>query len=397
MANVCMLGSGFIAKFYTEALINYRAKDRIVIVSSRTEKNVKVFAEKHNIPNWTTNMVEAINHADVDLVVVGLPNHLHKEAILETVKAGKPILCTKPLGRNGAEAKEILEKVENAGLFNGYMEDLVYVPKTMQAIKSIQGGAIGKVLWTRSREAHSGPHSDWFWDKEKSGGGAILDLACHCIELCRSYIGKQRKPIEVMCWADTQVHPIEAEDHAIGLIKFDNGAIGQFEVGWTFRGGLDLRDEVEGTEGTIWLNNFLRTGFEMFTAPGKKGYVAEKAESDSGWLYPMGDENFELGYVHMYQDMLNALEENIPPRETFYDGYVVNEIMDACLKSAQTKKWEPVQLSIWRGDEDSIDGKDTQQEYDDQHLLVKQEKMPDGKIKLILKNKKTGKISQKWS
>jgi predicted dehydrogenase len=72
---------------------------------------------------------------------------------------------------------------------------------------------------------------------------------------------KDIKPVEVMCWADTQVKPIEAEDHAIGLIKYENGAISQFEVSWTFRGGMDLRDEVMGTEGTIWINNFLRTGW----------------------------------------------------------------------------------------------------------------------------------------
>ena len=64
-----------------------------------------------------------------------------------------------------------------------------------------------------------------------------------------------------MCWAATQVKPIEAEDHAIALVKYENGAIGQFEVSWVFRGGMDLRDEVMGTEGTIWINNFLRTGF----------------------------------------------------------------------------------------------------------------------------------------
>ena len=72
----------------------------------------------------------------------------------------------------------------------------------------------------------------------------------------RTYIGKDIRPVEVMCWADTQVKPIDAEDHAIGLVKYENGAIGQFEVSWTFRGGLDLRDEVMGTEGTIWTNTF---------------------------------------------------------------------------------------------------------------------------------------------
>ena len=78
-----------------------------------------------------------------------------------------------------------------------------------------------------------------------------------------------------MCWADTQVKPIEAEDHGIGLVKYENGAIGQFEVSWSFRGGMDLRDEISGMEGTIWLNHFLRTGFEMFTAAGEGDYIAD--------------------------------------------------------------------------------------------------------------------------
>ena len=85
----------------------------------------------------------------------------------------------------------------------------------------------------------------------------MVDLGCHCVEIARNYIGKDIKPVEVMCWAATQVHPIKAEDSAIGLVKYANGAMGQFEVSWCFRGGMDLRDEVMGTEGTIWLNNFL--------------------------------------------------------------------------------------------------------------------------------------------
>ena len=77
--------------------------------------------------------------------------------------------------------------------------------------------------------------------------------------------------------ADTQVHPIAAEDSAIGLVRYANGAIGQFEVSWAFRGGMDLRDEVSGTEGTIWLNHYLRTGFEMFTTGGAGGSTARRS------------------------------------------------------------------------------------------------------------------------
>ncbi len=195
----------------------------------------------------------------------------------------------------------------------GYLEDLVYTPKTLKALKAVAAGQIGQVMWARSRETHPGPHSAWFWDAAQAGGGAIVDLGCHCIEIIRNYMGKENRPLEVMCWTDTLVHPIEAEDNAIALIRFESGAIGQFEVSWTFRGGMDLRDEVAGTEGTIWTNHFLRTGFEMFTSGAGGGYVAEKAETASGWLFPVGDEVVELGYVDMFTDMFDAIDEGRAP------------------------------------------------------------------------------------
>jgi len=394
MHKITMLGTGLIGMFYTMTLHGLRSRDQVQVVYSRTAERAQKFAADWNIPHYTTDMDAAINDPDTDVVVVGLPNNLHERAILAAAQAGKAILCTKPLARTAAEALRILRAVEKAAVFHGYLEDLVYTPKTLKAIKSVQNGALGKVLWARSRETHPGPHSDWFWDKEQSGGGAIIDMGCHCIEISRSFIGKAVKPLEVMCWADTQVHPIEAEDSAVGLVRYASGAIGQFEVSWTFRGGMDLRDEVSGTEGTIWLNHWLRTGFDLFTSVGEGGYVAEKAEGTTGWMFPVGDENGALGYVEMFADMLNALDSGKKPVEDFYDGYVVNTIMDAALLSAKTKQWQPVILEDWRGDaESNTDG--VLRDYDDQHYLIKEEKMPDGRVKLILKEKAGGKVVQK--
>jgi predicted dehydrogenase len=391
-----MLGSGFIGEFYAMALHGQRNPDRIVTVYSRNPDNAQKFAKDWNVPAWTIRMDEAINNPDVDVVVIALPNHLHLEAVLKSARAGKAVLCTKPLGRNAAEAKEMLETVEQAGVFHGYLEDLVYTPKMLKSLQYVKNGSLGRILWVRSREAHPGPHSDWFWSHEYAGGGAIIDLGCHCIAIGRSFIGKNVKPLEVMCWADTQVKPIDAEDHAIGLVKYANGAIGQFEVSWCFRGGMDLRDEVSGTEGNIRLDHFLRTGFEVFSAVGQGGYIAEKAESSSGWMFPVGDEVSELGYVDMFTDMFGALENGRQPLETFYDGYVVNAIMDACYRSAETKKWEPVTLELWRGDEEREITSEVH-EYDIQYLLVKEEILPNGTRKLILKDKKTGEIIQRVS
>jgi predicted dehydrogenase len=391
--NIAMLGSGFIGDFYTSSLHQPRSQDRVKMIWSRTEKKAKKFAGKWSVPHWTTNIEEAINHPDIDTVVIGLSNNMHLEAAKLAAAAGKGILCTKPLGRNAAEAKEMLEAVEKAGVFHGYLEDLVYTHKTLKAIESVNNGALGKIFWVRSRETHPGPHSDWFWTPGISGGGVLLDMGCHCIEIARNFIGKDIKPVEAMCWADTQVHPIEAEDHAIGLVKYANGAIGQFEVSWSFRGGMDLRDEISGMEGTIWLNHFLRTGFEMFTAAGEGAYIAEKAETETGWLFPVGDEVGELGYDNMFDDMFNSMDQGNQPLESFYDGYVVNAIMDACYKSVRSKKWEPVELDIWRG-KTEVEQVVSFKEYDRDYYLVKEEKLPDGK-KLILKDKKTGKIIQR--
>jgi predicted dehydrogenase len=396
MKKIAMLGSGFIGRFYADSLQGYRNKDKIVSIYSRKEESARKFADDYAVLHWTTNMEAAISHDETEVVCISLPNHLHEEAVMLCCKHKKAVISTKPLGRNSNEAKRMLEAVEKAGIFNGYLEDLVYTPKFLKAMETVKNGALGRILWAKSRETHPGPHSDWFWDMELAGGGCILDLGCHCVEISRSYIGKDIRPVEVMCWADTQVKPIDAEDHAIGLVKYENGAIGQFEVSWTFRGGLDLRDEVMGTEGTIWVNSFLRTGFEMFTTGKGADYVAEKAESNSGWLFPVGDELNELGYNHMFMDMFNAMEQRKEPKETFYDGYVVNCILDAAYHSAKTKQWEPVNLEIWRG-KTGITKDSHLTDYDAEHYLVKEEVTHYGAKKWILKNKKTGQISERIS
>jgi predicted dehydrogenase len=394
MAKVCILGGGFIGRFYAESLCGRRGKDIVTVVYARKKETAIRFATDYQVAHYTTEMEEAIAHVETEFVVIALPNYLHEEAVMLCVKHKKAVLCTKPLGRTAAEALRMTLACEEAGVFAGYLEDLCYTPKFLKSVKSVEAGSIGRVLWAKSRETHPGPHSDWFWDIEKAGGGAVLDLGCHCIEIARNFIGKDILPVEVMCWADTQVKPIDAEDHAIGLVKYENGAIGQFEVSWTFRGGMDLRDEVMGTEGTIWVNSFLRTGFEMFTTGAGTDYVAEKAESTSGWQFPVGDEAHELGYPTMFNDMFDSFEKGVQPRETFYDGYVVNAIVDAAYKSAKTKLWEPVNLPVWRG-QTGVQKPSVFQEYDAEHWFIKDEILPNGDKKVILKNKKTGEISEK--
>lgn len=391
MANIAMLGAGFIGRFYTNSLHGLRSKDRVVSVYSRTKESAQKFANDYGVPFWTTDLEAAIAQPQVEVVCVSLPNHLHAQAVELCARHHKGVMCTKPLGRTAEEGLKMMKTAEEAGIFAGYLEDLCYTPKFLKTKDTIESGALGRILWARSRETHPGPHSDWFWDKEQSGGGAILDLACHCVEIARNYIGKEVRPVEVFCWADTQVKPIDAEDHAIGLVRYATGAIGQFEVSWAFRGGLDLRDEVMGTEGTVWVNNFLRTGLEMFLSGAGSSYVSEKAENANGWIFPVGDEIHELGYNAMFADMLDAFEQGKNPTETFYDGYVVNAILDAAYRSAKSRQWEPVLLEEWRGSDDAH-LLSAFKEYDKEHWFLTEETTHDGNRVLILKEKVSGQI-----
>ncbi len=132
MHKVTMLGTGLIGMFYTMTIQGGRNRDKVEVVYSRTKERVETFAKDWNIKHATTDIAEAINHPDTNVVVIGLPNNLHLEAVKLAAKAGKAILLTKPLARTGAEAKEILDIVEKAGVFHGYLRGFSLSTKNTQ-------------------------------------------------------------------------------------------------------------------------------------------------------------------------------------------------------------------------------------------------------------------------
>src|SRR5688572_23676707 len=140
MQRIAMLGSGFIGRFYAESLQGQRSKDKIVSIYSRKEESAKKFAADYQCEHWATDMEEAIAHANVDIVCISLPNNLHEAAVMLCCKHKKAVISTKPLGRNAIEAKRMLEAVEAAGIFNGYLEDLVYTPKFLKALETVKNG-----------------------------------------------------------------------------------------------------------------------------------------------------------------------------------------------------------------------------------------------------------------
>ncbi|MBL8174594.1 MAG: Gfo/Idh/MocA family oxidoreductase [Bryobacterales bacterium] len=336
---IAMLGSGFVAEFYMQGLANVN-NHRVVVNYSRTARRAKELAARWGIPESTTRLDDVISRTDIDLFIIALPNEEHLPVSLALSKARRHQVCTKPLARNRSEAKKIFEAARRSGSIHGYAETEVFAPAVVKARETIERGGIGRVLWVRSRESHSGPHSPHFWDVEKTGGGAMNDLACHCVEAARYFFGKEDPIVEVMAWGDRLVHhkKTKGEDNALLVLKFASGGIGHCELSWTCKGGLDLRNEIHGSEGSIFTDVTRGTPIASFTSQ-PSGYVIEKADLDFGWTRPLPEEAFAYGYQAEMRHFVECVAKGEMPRETYEDGYIVNCILDAGYQSMHGKKW----------------------------------------------------------
>jgi predicted dehydrogenase len=337
--SIAMIGSGFVAEFYMQGLANV-AGGQVVVNYSRSKTRAKEFARRWSIPESSTDLGKLVARSDIDLYIIALPNEAHLPVSLDLSRAKKNQVCTKPLARTRKEAKAMLDAAKRSGALHGYAETEVFAPCVVRARQAIEQGGVGRVLWVRSRESHSGPHSPHFWDVEKTGGGAMNDLACHTIEAARYFFGKQDKIVEVLAWGANLVHrdKTKGEDNALLLLKFSSGGIGHCELSWTTKGGLDLRNEIHGSDGSIFTDVTRGTPIAAFTTS-SAGYVVEKADIDFGWTRPLPEEAFAYGYQAEMRHFVECVREGATPRETYEDGYIVNCILDAGYQSMRSNKW----------------------------------------------------------
>ncbi|MCU0504388.1 MAG: Gfo/Idh/MocA family oxidoreductase [Chloroflexi bacterium] len=339
---IAMLGSGFIGEFHALGL-RYVRDARLTVNADADPARRAAFAERFGSRPVAT-IEEACGDPDVDLVIVSLPNHLHREAVLAAAAAGKGVACTKPLGRNADEAADMLRAVAGAGTFGAYLENIVWNPDILRVRDMVASGAIGRVTTFRAREGHSGPHAAHFWNAELAGGGALLDMASHGIEVGRFLFGKDLAPREVLAWGDTLVHGdrTTGEDNAIMVVRFADGRAATCDVSWSSKGGLEGRFEVYGDAGRIIED--LGAGSMRAFIERPAGYLVEKADVETGWVFPQPDEVRIHGHDLMMADIVEAFRDGRAPGETLADGYVVNAILDAAYASMRSGRWEPVVL-----------------------------------------------------
>src|ERR1043166_548147 len=273
---VGIIGSQFQAEAHAAALQIMPEAAEVVAVASPTPGNAAKFAKKFGVTRVFTDYREMLKEKDIEMVTIAAPNSLHAQMTKDCAAAGKHIVCEKPLAVTIAEGEEMIGAAKKHGVLLMYGEELLFAPKFLKAKEMADDGAFGKVHLIKQSEKHFGPHSDWFWDINRSGGGALMDLGCHGIAFCYWFLN--RAPIRsVYCQMSTHVHSVKTrgEDNAILILEFESGAVGLVESSWARRGGMDDSIEVFGSEGVTYANLHMGNALPTFSENGY-GYAVEK-------------------------------------------------------------------------------------------------------------------------
>jgi predicted dehydrogenase len=380
------LGGGFISRFHIQSLLGVRDVD-VTGVFSKTKQSAEDTASLANDlgigpAKAFDNITEMVADPDVDAIWVCSPNYARVETFEEIANAvnsdkGKLIgvACEKPLGRNVAEAKKVLELTQNAGLLDGYLENQVFSPSITRGKEIIwaRGAATtGRPFLARAAEEHSGPHMPWFWEGELQGGGVLNDMMCHSVEEARFMLtepGKPRdsiKPVSVSAHTDclkwqrpkyadillknsggkTDYLKRPSEDFARSLIEYldenDEKIIVETTTSWCFVGeGLRLSLELFGPEYSMFVNTLdpdLKVFFSREVS-GKAGEdLVEKQNAESGGMPVVSNEAEVYGYTAENRHMVESFLAGKRPDENFSDGLNVTELLMTAYMSAEAGK-----------------------------------------------------------
>ncbi|MHB8519825.1 MAG: Gfo/Idh/MocA family protein [Limisphaerales bacterium] len=335
---VALLGAGFIADIHIESYHRFVPDAEVVAVYSRTFQRAEAFARKHGIPRWFGDLAEAITESGCDVVDVCVPNFLHTRAVATAAQAGKHVIIEKPLCLTLEEADEMIAVCREHKCKLMYAEELCFAPKYERVRKLVHEGAIGRVYQMRQCEKHSGPHSDWFYDINQSGGGVLMDMGCHGLAWFRWMLGGRPRAVSVQAQMQTGlIHKgrTRGEENSIVIVEFEGGALGIVENSWAKHGGMDDRIEVHGTGGVCYADLFLGNSALTYSEKGY-GYAMEKAGATQGWTFTVFEEAFNQGYPQELKHFIECVRDDKQPLVTGDDGKAVLELIYAAYQSART-------------------------------------------------------------
>jgi predicted dehydrogenase len=383
---VGFIGSGFVTRFHIQSWAGVRDADVLGVYSPNREhaESTANFARELRVGDARAfnSIEEMIAAPEIDCLWLCAPNHLrlhHMQTICDMVQSGKGklvgVACEKPLARNVAEARRMVEMVEWSGLLHGYLEDQMFAPSVTrgkQIIWTRAAALTGRPYLARAAEEHSGPHSPWFWQGELQGGGVLNDMMCHSIEVARFMLTRPGAPrssiraikvsaqIASLKWsqpeyakallermgAEVDYRNKPSEDFARATINYldedRNALIVEVTTSWSYVGaGLRLSLEVLGPEYSLSMNS-LDSGLKLFLSRQVKGEagedMVEKQNAEQGLMPVLGNEAAEYGYESQNRYFVQCFLDGKQPEENFYDGLEVTELLMAAYMSAEQER-----------------------------------------------------------
>ena len=389
--NIAMIGSGFMGKAHSLAYsampLYFNPAPALPVrkvLADVTPEIAAAAAERLQFEESSGDWREVVSRDDIDVVDICTPNDSHAEIAIAAAKAGKHIICEKPLARDAAEAKRMLDAVEAAGVTHMVAYNYRHTPAVEQAKRLVDDGRLGEILTFRGHyqqdwSADPGTPLSWRFSKQASGSGTLGDIGTHIIDMGRYILGeisdvnalvrtfvperpKQTGSFDKMGAGDHAASgergPVDVDDYIQTLLKFESGVIGSIESSRNSWGRHNwLGFEIQGTRGTVIFDyqrmNELRVMFADDPAD-----VAGFRTIYSGPAHPYGENLWPvpclgLGYTEIKLiecfNFFKAIEEGRPGNPSFRDGYEIARIADAILESGRTEAWTPVRPNAATG------------------------------------------------
>lgn len=331
-----IVGAKFAGSFHADCWATVRDIS-IVAVADLDQKARDEFKAKYGIPKGYGDYKELIQDPGIDAVDICVPNFLHAEVAIAAMEAGKDVICEKPLATTLADGLKVVAAQKNTGKRLFYAEDWIFAPALVRAKALVAEGAIGKALYFRGKECHSGSHSPFAQKIRFCGGGSLIHLGIHPIGFFHHLLGMPRR-VTGHCSGggekNLQHKDFEGEDLGIALLTYADGTRVNVEGNYITWGGMEDFVEIYGTTGVIKVEMTFGSPLHVYSQKGF-GYAIEKADFTHGWTRPAVDEQRNLGYpdelAHFAACMRGEAEQMKGTGAE--DGCGVLRIIDAAYRS----------------------------------------------------------------
>jgi len=372
--NVGLIGYGFMGRTHSNAFLQaprfFDLPRRPVLkaVAARNADRVKTFAANWGYESYATDWRELVARKDIDVIDIASPNDTHHDIAIAAAKAGKMVMCEKPLGRNAAEAAAMTAAVEQAGVPNTVWYNYRRVPAVTMIKQLVDAGKLGRIFhyrakflqdWTISSDLPQGGEGLWRLDVAVAGSGVTGDLLAHNIDTALWLNGPI---VEVTAMTETfikerkhtltgKVEPVGIDDASAFLARFENGSLALFEATRYARGHKALYTlEINGEHASaFWdLHDLHRIQYFDHADEGRvRGWRnIHVTDGDQPYMKHWWVPGLQIGYEHTFThqvaDFVQAADagKSLPP--TFRDGLATDAVTDAVLASARTRQWQRV-------------------------------------------------------